>query len=174
MAVKDILLLGNPVLRMKSKRVEKITDKVEETITDLKETLENFRNNFGFGRGISAPQIGSLSRIIFVDIGEKIPLINPRIISRSRETMRLWDDCFSFPEIVVKVKRYKRIKVEYFDGNFKKNVREFVGDQSELLQHEIDHLDGVLALDRAIDSTHIILRSEWEKLIHSRKKDYLL
>ena len=77
--------------------------------------------------------------------------------------MRLWDDCFSFPDIMVKLKRYKKIKVKYFDESMKEQTCDFIGDQSELVQHEIDHLNGVLAIDRAIDTKHIILRSEWIK-----------
>jgi peptide deformylase len=167
MAVREILLLGNPILRMKSQTVAKINDSVRNIITDLRDTLESFRSIHGFGRGISAPQIGSSVRIIYINLGTALVLIDPKIIGRSREIMRLWDDCFSFPEIMVKVKRYKKIKVKYFDESMKEQIRDFIGDQSELVQHEIDHLDGVLAIDRAIDSKHIVLRSEWIKGIHA-------
>ena len=163
MAVREILLLGNPVLRMKSQRVKKINETVREIITDLSDTLERFRKTNGFGRGISAPQIGCSVRIIHINIGTSLVLINPKIVGRSRETMRLWDDCFSFPDIMVKLKRYKKIKVKYFDESMKEQTCDFIGDQSELVQHEIDHLNGVLAIDRAIDTKHIILRSEWIK-----------
>jgi peptide deformylase len=163
MAVREILLLGNPILRVRSQKVNKINGEVRNIIQDLKDTLEHFREVNGFGRGISAPQIGSAVRIIYLDIDKPLVLINPKIIGRSREIMRLWDDCFSFPEIVVKVKRYKKVKVKYLDESMEEYISDFIGDQSELVQHEIDHLDGVLAIDRAIDSKHIILRSEWTK-----------
>lgn len=161
MAVKKILLLGNPVLRMKSRAVGKMNGEVRKIISDLRDTLGNFRKTNGFGRGISAPQIGSSLRIVYINLGGELVLINPKIVGRSRELMRLWDDCFSFPEIVVKVKRYRKVKVKYLNENMEEQAGEFVGDRSELVQHEIDHLEGILAIDRAIDTKHIILRSEW-------------
>ena len=78
--------------------------------------------------------------------------------------MMLWDDCFSFSDILVKVRRYLKIKVNYLDETGKAKRLEAEGGLSELLQHEIDHIDGILAIDRAIDSKHIILRSEWKKM----------
>ena len=174
MAVREIILLGNPVLRIKSKNVNKITETVRQTISDLDDTLQDFRKKHGFGRGISAPQIGVSDRIIFLNIGKSLVLINPRIVGRSRETMRLWDDCFSFPDLMVKVKRYKKIRVNYFDERMRKRASDFIGDHSELVQHEIDHLDGVLAIDRAIDTKHIILRSEWEKGMALTRSEYIL
>ncbi|MBI5022068.1 MAG: peptide deformylase [Ignavibacteriales bacterium] len=164
MAVKEILLLGNPILRNKSSRVEdlKISD-AHQTVNDLRDTLNNFRKQNGFGRGISAPQIGITSRIIFIDVGKPIALINPEIIESSTEMMILWDDCFSFPDIMVKVKRSKEIKVHYIDPDQSEQIISANGSLSELLQHEIDHLDGILAIDRAIDSKHIILKSEYKK-----------
>jgi peptide deformylase len=161
MAVKEILLLGNPVLRQRSRRVMNISGEVRIVIKDLKETLGHIRKTHGFGRGIAAPQIGCSLRIICINTDEPLTLINPKITGRSGETMRLWDDCFSIPGIMVKVKRHKKIKVKYFNESMEAQTKDFIGDQSELVQHEIDHLDGVLAIDRAIDSKHIILRSEW-------------
>jgi len=119
---------------------------------------------YGFGRGIAAPQIGVTRRIIFVRIDKPIVLVNPQIKKRSKEKMILWDDCFSFRDILVKVERHVKISVDYQDGLGNPQRLEAVGGLAELLQHELDHLDGILAVDRAIDSRHIILRSEWEKM----------
>ncbi len=166
MAAKEILLLGNPVLRTICEPVHHFSDAVvQTTIDDLRDTLADFKQTHGFGRGIAAPQIGMTQRIIFIDVDKPLALINPRITHRSRNTMMIWDDCFSFPDIVVKVERNESIHVEYRDESGTKQTLEAEGGLSELLQHEIDHLDGVLAIDRAIDSKHIILRSEWEKLV---------
>ena len=79
--------------------------------------------------------------------------------------MTLWDDCFSFPDILVKVKRSTTITIRFQDESGKRKTLTADGSLSELLQHEIDHLDGILAIDRAVDSKHIVLRSEWKKLI---------
>ena len=169
MAVKEILLLGNPVLRTVCTAVSNFSDpKLQMTIDDLRDTLDDFKKRNDFGRGIAAPQIGVTKRIIFINIDEPVALINPRIVKRSRDSMTLWDDCFSFPDIMVKLQRSVSIRVEYLDRNGTSKVLDAEDGLSELLQHEIDHLDGVLAIDRAIDSKHIILRSEWEKLTHAK------
>lgn len=77
--------------------------------------------------------------------------------------MMLWDDCFSFPDILVKVRRNLTTEVRYQDERGRRRMLHAEGTLSELLQHEIDHLDGVLAIDRAIDSRHIVLRQEHER-----------
>ncbi len=165
MAVREILLLGNPALRVKCDGVKNFHDReLQQTVEDLRDTLADFRASHGFGRGIAAPQIGAARRVIFLNVPDPHPLINPEIVSRSRQMMTLWDDCFSFPDLVVKLKRHAKITVRYQDESGTKRKLEAAGDLSELLQHEIDHLNGVLAIDRAVDTTHIILRSEWEKM----------
>lgn len=165
MAIKEILLLGNPILRKVCANVKKsAAQDVKELAADLRDTLLDFRERRGFGRGIAAPQIGSTLRVIYIDTDYTGALINPTIIKRSRKKFMLWDDCFSFPDILVKVERHQTITVSFTNEQGKKQILEAVGGLSELLQHEIDHLDGALALDRAIDSKHVILRSEYEKL----------
>ena len=167
MAVRNILLLGNPALRARCKPVKSFdSNETRETVRDLADTLADFRSRRGFGRGIAAPQIGASLRVIYLDFEHQGPLINPSIVRRSREKFRLWDDCFSFPDILVKVSRHTAVTVAYQDAAGKHQTLAARGALSELLQHEIDHVDGILAIDRAIDSTHIILRSEYERLTH--------
>lgn len=169
MPAREILLLGNPILRQKCARVPRGPDPdIGVLITDLRDTLMAFRSKHGFGRGIAAPQIGSTRQVIYIDFEFQGPLINPRITERSKRTFMLWDDCFSFPDILVKVVRNHRITVSYQDEAGKRNTLRAEGGLSELLQHEIDHINGILAIDRAIDSKHIILRNEFEKLKHSQ------
>ena len=171
MAVREILLLGNPVLRTRCTRVKDFTSGgVRRTIDDLKDTLVDFRSRHGFGRGIAAPQIGVTEQIIVIKSDSEIVLVNPNIVRRSRQQMTLWDDCFSFPDILVKVKRHSAITVEYMDEAGRTMRYEAEGSLSELLQHEIDHLNGILAIDRAVDSKHIILRSEWEKMKRQKQQ----
>jgi peptide deformylase len=167
MPVREILLLGNPILRKLCIAVKTpLADELQSTITDLRDTLSGFRSQHGFGRGIAAPQLGVSQKVIFVNADYIGPLINPTIIKKSRKKFRLWDDCFSFPDILVHVERNYSIDVAFVDEQGKKKQLRAEGSFSELLQHEIDHLNGVLAIDRAIDSKHIILRSEFEKLNH--------
>lgn len=164
MATREILLLGNPALREKCRPVRSFgAERLEQVAQDLRDTLEEFRSRNGFGRGIAAPQIGATERLIFVDAGTPLAMVNPQIFRRSRKTMTLWDDCFSFPDLLVKVKRHLAISMRYQDLQGRKHTLEADGALSELLQHEVDHLDGILAIDRAVDSRHIAYRSELAK-----------
>lgn len=164
--IRSILQLGNPTLRKKSSFVKNFRDKdVKNIIKDLSDTLHDAQIKFHYGRGIAAPQIGELKRIIYIDMpGFKSALINPRIVEASERKFEVWDSCFSFNvAFFVLVDRHYNIKVEYLDQEGKKQEIK-VGDKlSELLQHEIDHLDGILAVDRMKDKKKIIMRPEWEK-----------
>jgi len=155
MAVREIILLGVPLLWQPSGQVgDPCSVETRLTITDLAETLGDFRLRHGFGRAIAAPQIGVPKRIIFVSMNDgafgPAPLINPRITRASEEMMELWDDCFSFPDLLVRVYRHEAVAVSYEDSDGVSRSIEARGDLAELLQHEIDHLDGILATDRVI------------------------
>ena len=164
MATREILQLGNPTLRVRCGAVRNLAEPgVGALVDDLRDTLHDFRSRNGFGRGIAAPQIGVTQRVIVVDIGEPLALVNPVIVKRSRKMVTLWDDCFSFPDLLAKVKRNLAVDVQYLDLAGHRHRIKAEGALSELLQHEIDHLDGVLAIDRAIDSKHIVYRRELEK-----------
>jgi peptide deformylase len=170
MAIREILLLGNPLLRKRCRRVVTPDEAGVTTIArDLRDTLQEFRRLRRFGRGIAAPQLGSPERVIYIDYEFSGAMINPRIVRRSRKKFLLWDDCFSFPDLVVKVERSREIDVEFIDEAGTARHISASDGLAELLQHEIDHLDGILAVDRAIDSRHIILRSEFEKLQPGRR-----
>ncbi len=165
MPVREILLLGNEQLWKPSAIVADVPSRVtQETIRDLAETLGDFRARKGFGRAIAAPQIGIRSRIIFVKMDTPLPLINPVITEAGTEMMELWDDCFSFPDLMVRVRRHREITVSFQDEQGSAQCLTARGDLSELLQHEIDHLDGILAVDRALDTRSLALRQEVEKL----------
>ncbi|MGD8505622.1 MAG: peptide deformylase [Candidatus Bathyarchaeota archaeon] len=164
--IRQVLQLGNEMLKRKSKPVEGFQSKsLESLIGDLSDTLHDAQERFGYGRGIAAPQLGKLKRVIFIDTsGFKSPLINPRIVQFSDRRFEVWDSCFSFNlAFFVLVDRYYSIRVEYFDQEGKKHAIDAEDKLSELLQHEIDHLDGVLATDRMKGNQKIMMRSEWEK-----------
>src|SRR3954447_16975561 len=113
MAVRRILQLGEALLHDKSTPVESVADAMP-VLVDLRDTLHEFRRTRGFGRGISAIQIGEPKRLIYIEFeGVAYSLINPRMVWHSEETFRLWDDCFSFPDLLVEVERFERIAVEY-------------------------------------------------------------
>jgi peptide deformylase len=169
MATRAITLLGNPVLRKKCSPVKDFrSSETRECIADLKDTLADFRARNGFGRGIAAPQIGSSRQIVYTNFDFKGALLNPKIVQRSRKTFTLWDDCFSFPDILVKVERHYAVTVSFQDEDGTGRHLKATGALAELLQHEIDHVQGILAIDRVVDSRHIILRSEFNKLSQKR------
>lgn len=163
---RPVLILGDPLLRRKSSVVEDFSDpNLKKEMEDLKETLETFRREHGFGRGIAAPQIGIPRRLIALNLGKGAFVIaNPEIISRSPETFTLWDDCMSFPDLMVRVRRDRSVSIRYRDEKGALQEWTDIGQaESELLQHEIDHLDGVLAVDRAIGTGDIIYMTEYRK-----------
>lgn len=167
MASREILQLGNPTLWQSAERITDISSSdTVALIRDLSDTLASFREATGYGRGIAAPQIGALKRMIFIRMqptGFAGPLINPEIVWASSDTIELWDDCFSFPDLMVRVARAAQIRVEYVDERGANQIIEAEGDLSELLQHEIDHIDGILAVDRAISDKAFATRAEWER-----------
>jgi len=172
MAVREILQLGNPTLRVKCSEVKQFdVEELKQLLDDLRDTLYDFRERNRFGRGIAAPQIGVSQRVIFTHVDEPLALINPVIIKRSVRQITLWDDCFSFPNLLVKLNRNHSIEVRYQDEEGKEHTLAVEDSFSELLQHEIDHLNGILAIDRAIGSQYIVYRAEYEKWIKNVKTD---
>jgi peptide deformylase len=168
MPIRTILQLGNPLLRQKSAPVEDPTaPEIRDLIRDLADTLAHWRSITGYGRGIAAPQLGVSQRVIFLKLPgvEPWPMINPEVIYISQEKIVVWDACLSFLSIFMQVERYRQITVRY--QNLDGDVLEFeAGDDrnlSELLQHEIDHLDGILAIDRVFDPKTICTKEEFEK-----------
>jgi peptide deformylase len=161
MTVQDILLLGNPRLYEVSEPVlkEEIS-KVQSVIQDLHETMMEFRRKYGAGRAIAAPQIGVLKRVIYMHIDGPIAFINPILDNLSKEMIEVWDDCMCFPELLVRVRRHKSCTIQYRDMNWNQKSMGLEDSLSELMQHEYDHLDGVLAVSRAIDSKSFALRGQ--------------
>jgi len=175
-----VFQLGEPEIRKKSVNVTDIFDpQFLQDKENLVATLTDFREKNGFGRGISAPQIGVHKRFISLNLGDgSFTIINPMIINKSEDTFSMWDDCMSFPDLMVKLKRFKSISIEYINEN-DGSVEQWLNiDQSvsELLQHEIDHLDGVLAVDRALDKESIVQRVTFERNIqyYSSMVDYVI
>ena len=161
MAEREIVLLGDPRLLMPCRAV--VPDEwssLPALVEDLHDTLMAFRRRWGAGRAIAAPQIGDLRRVVYLHLGEPHVFVNPRIKVRSPETVELWDDCMSFPELLVRVRRHAEVTLAYTDLQGEERRWAMTGDLAELLQHELDHLDGVLAVARAIDGTSFALRSQ--------------
>ena len=160
MAVREVLLLGDPRLHEICESVEKndLGDLVD-VVQDLHDTLMDCRQRLGAGRAIAAPQIGVMKRVVYMNIDQPVVFINPALNQMSDDQMELWDDCLSFPDLLVRVRRHRTCRIRYRDLEWREHERVLDGDLSELLQHECDHLDGVLAVARAIDGQSFALRS---------------
>ena len=168
MAVREIIQLGDPRLREKARRVENASaTEIASLVADLHDTLAHSRETTGYGRGIAAPQLGVAKRVIFLQLPKKEPwpLINPEIIRASAEKIVVWDGCLSFLSIFMQVERHREIAVRYQDicGAWQEVEATETDDLSELLQHEIDHLDGILCIDRVKDVRTICTKAEFEK-----------
>ena len=153
MAAREILLLGDERLYQVSQPVDK-TELCETAaiLADLGDTMAAFREKFGFGRAVAAPQIGVLKRIVYLNTGDRvIGFINPELEFASDEQFELWDDCMSFPGLEVRLRRYQKVRVRYKDIRWNPGEIFFEGDLAQLIQHEYDHLDGILAVQKALN-----------------------
>ncbi len=161
MAVREILLLGNPRLHEVSAPVvrEELVG-LSETVEDLHDTLMDFRARRGCGRAIAAPQIGVAKRLIYMHVDGPVVFINPVIDFASAEMFELWDDCMSFPDLLVRVRRHRSCRIVYRDREWNERSQTLTNSLAELLQHECDHLDGILAVARAIDSRSFAFKSQ--------------
>jgi peptide deformylase len=124
---------------------------IQEMRENLFHVLHKFRERTGFGRAIAAPQLGYPYRIVALHYNNTdITLYNPTIIDHSLETFTMWDDCLSFPDKMVCIRRYKSISVQFINDQKELVIwKDCSQDLSELLQHEIDHLNGIIAIDKA-------------------------
>ncbi|MEA2064840.1 MAG: peptide deformylase [Patescibacteria group bacterium] len=147
--VLDIKKNPNSVLRKKAKEVKKVDKKIIKFIDDMFETMAENK-----GCGLAAPQVGVSKRIIAIDLegqtinGKKFALINPKIIKKSWAKIEDNERCLSIPDTEVKVKRSKNITVIGIDKSKKKITIKAKGLTARALQHEIDHLDGILIIDK--------------------------
>jgi peptide deformylase len=163
MPVRRIIQLGDPLLRVVSEPVAS-PEEARALFEDLRDTLHEFRRTHGFGRGISSVQIGEPKRLIYIELdGRAWRLRNPALESQSEDKFRLWDDCFSFPNLLVQVERSTTVRIRYEDDQSAVQRLEVSGPFSELLQHELDHLDGILAIDRALGPNALRTREEHER-----------
>ena len=161
MAVREILLLGNSRLYDACEPVEEEElHTFNSTVQDLHDTLMHFREQYGAGRAIAAPQIGVMKRLVYMKINEPMVIINPALDQKSPEIMTVWDDCMCFPDLLVRVERHRSCRITYRDTEWKEHAMLLEGELSELLQHECDHLDGILAVSQAVDKFAFALKSQ--------------
>ena len=166
----EILQLGNPVLAQIASPVEKImSDATQQTIDMMLTTVAK-----AGGVGIAAPQINISQRIFIMcskpnkrypeaPLMQPTAIINPEIITTSKEQEKDWEGCLSVPSIRGLVPRYKTIKVSYFDLQGNKHNKELSGFLARIFQHEIDHLDGLTFIDRVESVQDLCSETEWYK-----------
>ncbi len=156
---REILLLGDPRLYEVCEEVAR--DELEElrpVFEDMFDCIRGIRRDYGFGRAIAAPQIGVKKRLICMLTDRPYVIINPELEFVGDEMMELMDDCMSFPKLLVRVRRYRHCILRYTDENWERREKPMDDDMSELIQHEYDHLDGILATMRAVDSRSFAMK----------------
>lgn len=163
MPTREILLLGHPALYQTCAPVRR--DEVaalKPVVQDLHDTLMAFRAKHNAGRAIAAPQIGVMKRLVYMHLGTPTVFINPVLDHLSADQFELWDDCMSFPDLLVRVQRHRACRITFRDLDWREHQWTLEDHRAELLQHECDHLDGILAVARAVGPQAFALRSEVE------------
>lgn len=143
MAVRQIRLFGDEILRKKSKVVESVDDKIRQILNDLADTMYNTEN----GGGLAAPQVGILKRLVVIDMGQGlIKLVNPQIIKQEGK-QKVVEGCLSMPNTFSKLIRPAKVTVQALNENGEEIIITATGDLAKCFCHEIDHLDGILFTD---------------------------
>ena len=156
---REILLLGDPRLYEISEEVKKEElELLKLVFTDMFDCIKGIRRNYGFGRAIAAPQIGVKKRLICILTDRPYVIINPSLEFLGDDMMELMDDCMSFPNLLVRVRRYRHLILHYRDESWQEQTMSMDDDMAELIQHEYDHLDGILATMRAIDNKSFVMK----------------
>ena len=150
--LQDLLLLGDPRLYEVCEPIlQSELPLVKDWVANLDNVMKEVRAKHNFGRAIAAPQLGIMKRLIYMNIDKPVVFINPELTDLSEDLFELWDDCMSFPNLLVKVKRHQSLTIKYLDESWQPQEWKMENDLSELLQHEYDHLDGILCTMRAVD-----------------------
>lgn len=170
--IREIAQLGNPILRKTSQPITQIHNPdIQTLIDDLIATLTPAN-----GVGMAAPQISESQRIIVVasrptlrypsaPVMEPTPMINPHIIEHSDEMVKGWEGCLSIPGIRGLVPRYQAVEVEYIDRHGKKQTQELTGFVARIFQHELDHLEGIVFIDRVESTRELMTEDEYQKQV---------
>lgn len=175
MPILPIVTYNDPILRHKTNEVDELTDHIKTLITDMFDTMYNSN-----GVGLAAPQIGSLLSIFVIDadsvIEEKgiatgpLAFINPEIINKKGEKIQAEEGCLSIPNITDKVTRPDSIVIKYLDQNFNEREEEYTGWVSRVIQHEYDHLRGVLFIDHLSAFRRRMHKSELKEIIRGESQ----
>jgi peptide deformylase len=168
---------GNPILRSITQKLidsEINSQQTQELIQNMRYTLENRK----YGVGLAAPQVGESVSLSVIGIKptptrpylkpEELVIINPKITKTYGAKVPMWEGCVSGGEIYGQVPRYEKVRLEWQDGKAAKHQQDFEGFIAQVIQHEVDHLNGILYMDRVVDPTTYMTFSEYKKM---RNKD---
>jgi peptide deformylase len=165
MAIREIMLLGDPVLRIPGDEVEAFGEELQRLVQDMLETMY-----CAHGVGLAAPQVGLSQRVLVVDLGESdedgwgpVALVNPRVVESGRKTGRAPEGCLSIPGMEEVVERPETVTVEGKTPEGEDTAFTASGLFSRVVQHEIDHLDGILFIDRISPLKRRMLLKRWQK-----------
>lgn len=170
MAVLKVYEYPDPILKKKAEKVEKVDDELRRFMDDMLETMYS-----AVGVGLAAPQVGVSKRIVVIDIShedEKIEpyyLVNPEIIWKSEEKVCGEEGCLSVPEQRAEVERHASVKLRYLDYNGQEHEELIEDFLAIVIQHELDHLDGILYIDRLSRLKRQILLKKLQKLRSDRQ-----
>jgi peptide deformylase len=170
---------GNPILRQKARRLSReeiLSDEIQALIKNMKHTLLN-RN---YGIGIAAPQVGQRVAISVIELRStrtrpnlpkkewlSMVIINPEVIKTHGKSEDMWEGCLSLDNVFAKANRYKKVRVKWQDEKAKNHEKDLEGLLAQVLQHETDHLNGILFVDKVKDASTYTSESEYLKM---RKK----
>ncbi|MBW4578448.1 MAG: peptide deformylase [Tildeniella nuda ZEHNDER 1965/U140] len=167
----EVIELGNPILRHKAQLVEDVqSNRIQTLVENLLVTVKEAN-----GVGIAAPQVAQSDRLFIVasrpnlrypaaPMMEPTAMINPRILAHSDETVKGWEGCLSIPGIRGEVPRDRAIEVEYTGRDGKLHKQELTDFVARIFQHELDHLDGIVFLDRIESTQDLITEREYQRL----------
>lgn len=176
--IRPIYLYGNPVLREKCIDINKDYPKLKELIDDMFETMYEAE-----GIGLAAPQIGLTIRMFVVDLsplaednqmydGFKKVFINPVIIEEKDNNVKYNEGCLSIPGIHESVERNKTIVMKYYDENFVEHTDEFSDFFARCIQHEYDHIEGILFIDKITPIRKQMINSKLKSIIKGKKSTF--
>ena len=168
MTIRRLHLLGSAVLRQRAAPVDRVDDEVRQLVDDLFETMRAAQ-----GVGLAANQVGAPRRVAVVDVGEQDPgalvLINPVIVERGAERETAEEGCLSIPDIFADVERPLSVVVQALDRDGAPYRVAATGYRARAIQHEIDHLDGILFLDHVTAVKRELLLAKWKKSRRGQK-----
>jgi peptide deformylase len=167
--ILEILQSSDPRLRKKSKKVKRVDKKIKILIEDMKKTLIAQKDPEGVG--LAAPQVGKNIRLFLIKPDKEITvIINPKIISVSKSSLKntkILEGCLSLPNFYGPLKRSRNITISYLDEDEKQKTQEYKGFMAQIIGHEMDHLNGILFVDRLLEQNkplYELKNGEWERV----------